>query len=143
MYYTIGQRIPIQTPPYHLTKMYIALKNTHSNSLTLVQYDDPLLFTKTILVKYTDWNWLSDSSPSLPPYKYKEQLEKGGFLEGNSRCRLPQDLISCKMSLFEEGEMLRFELEKDVRGATKGQFMVFYDGDICVGSGKIHRVLRE
>lgn len=115
--YTIGQRkglgIAFGKP------MYVVDKNAENNTVVVGTGDD--LMRKS-LVAY-DVNLISIPSLDLP-------------MKVKAKTRYRQSEQPCVIKPLENGEIL-VEFDEPQRAITKGQRVVFYDGDIVVGGGII------
>ncbi|ETO03359.1 tRNA (5-methylaminomethyl-2-thiouridylate)-methyltransferase [Reticulomyxa filosa] len=137
-FYTIGQRIPYIEKPFHLDKLYVIDKDIINNVLFVGKYNHYKLFSTCVYVHITQWHWLSESHK----HSFLNSVNKCVLWQGFSRCRLPQDLIQTKVSFAMYSEWVKFQMDKPVRAPTVGQFVVFYDDNICVGSGPIAKTVK-
>lgn len=127
-FYTIGQRrgleIPAQTAdskPY-----YVVSKEASTNTLIVAQGGDRTLEKQDIYAQ--ELHWLDGKIHSLP-------------LDCEARIRYHQPLSNVSVS-FEQGDVnlsgrLRVHFDKPQRFAAPGQFIVFYDKDVVLGSAII------
>lgn len=121
MYFTIGQRegLGIGGPggPF-----YVVDKDVTKNIVYVGEGSEhPKLFSKTLTA--TEMNWISGEGPELPmkctaKIRYRQQDQPATLLR-------------------REGENYIFEFDKPQRAVTPGQYIVPYDGDVCLGGGVI------
>ena len=127
-FYTLGQRQGLgiggvknaTNAPWYVVK-----KNIEKNELIVAQdHDHPLLHNKYLTA--LDINWISGKTPSLP-------------FECKAKCRYRQSDQNCTI---EKNENNRFFVSFDStqRAITPGQFIVFYEENICLGGGIIDSV---
>lgn len=123
-YYTLGQRRGLgiggrrdaDGAPW-----YVYAKDVERNVLRVVQgRDHPLLYSRRLIA--AELNWIG-GAPDTPHHcaaktRYR-QADQDCVLE-----RLDEDSYSVNFSRAQ-------------RSVTPGQFVVFYDGDICLGGGVI------
>lgn len=130
MYYTIGQRKGLglgggigngSGDPW-----YVAAKDLKENILYVVQGSEhPELFSAGLFA--SELYWVKGESPGdefccKAKFRYRQSDQKvKANLEGDS----------CKVTFLE-----------DQRAVTPGQFVVFYDGDECLGGGVIDRTFK-
>lgn len=129
LYYTIGQRQGLGiggVPGYPDAPWYVADKNVQDNTLIAVQGHDHPLLQHTGLIA-TDLHWLHE--PDRFPARCR------------AKTRYRQADQDCEIHRLEDG---RFEVRFDdpLRAVTPGQYVVFYDGDECLGGGVIDQALR-
>ncbi len=124
-YYTLGQRQGLGIGGVQGTidsPWYIYKKDIDNNILYAVQgHDHPLLFSQQLTA--TDVNWIQGTAPETP----YECAAKTRYRQADQKCTI--DLIdddNCSVSFTEPQ-----------RAVTPGQFVVFYDGNVCLGGGII------
>jgi len=117
-YYTIGQRkgIELAGGPY-----YVVGKDIKNNEL-IVSKDEEKLLSKEVYLK---------------PFNLINEIKLPVKVE--AKLRSAQDLF--KAELLEEGDSLILKFDQPQKSATEGQIAVFYDGEKCLGSGVIDRVI--
>ncbi len=124
MYYTIGQRQGLGIggrSDRDEAPWYVAAKDLERNALVVVQgHDHPMLMSRELAA--IDWHWISGEVPRLP-------------LECRARIRHRQGLQRCRAR--GDGQSLRVQFAESQRAVAPGQFVVLYDGDICLGGGVI------
>lgn len=124
-FYTLGQRQGIGvggTSQGRDAPWYVVEKRAKMNQLVVAQ-DQSLLLNNEI--EATDINWLVND-PEL-----------------HSQCqamvRYRQKPQNCEYSVT--GNVMSIKFMNPQRAITPGQYVVFYDQDLCIGSAKIQRVL--
>ena len=124
MYHTLGQRQGLgiggvknqQEAPW-----YVASKDLDRNVLLVVQGNEhPLLFSNQL--KTTDISWVNQTEPEFP-------------LNCQAKVRYRQQDQACTLS--KDGTVYTVNFNHQQRSVTPGQFVVFYQGDICLGGGVI------
>jgi tRNA-specific 2-thiouridylase len=126
MYYTLGQRQGLgiggrrdsDDEPW-----YVVGKELASNTLVVDQGDSPLLLSRTLVARTPSW---IGNAPS-------------GLADGircSARIRYRQRDQACRViQTFDDGLMVDFD--EPQRAAAPGQFVVFYQGDRCLGGAVI------
>ena len=124
MFHTIGQRQGLGVGGISNAKeepWYVAEKNISNNTLLVVQgNENPLLYTKNIIA--SNCSWIND--PPSFPYSCK------------SKIRYRQSDQSCVVSQLDKDRIL-IQFDDRQRAATPGQYIVFYEKDICLGGAVI------
>ncbi len=124
MYHTLGQRQGLgiggikdqQEAPW-----YVASKDLNRNVLVVVQgNENPLLFSNQLTC--TEISWINQKEPPLP-------------LQCYAKVRYRQKDQAC--TLLKEDSVYRVIFEEPQRSVTPGQFIVFYQDDVCLGGGVI------
>ncbi|MDP3985738.1 MAG: tRNA 2-thiouridine(34) synthase MnmA [bacterium] len=113
--YTIGQRHGFGVgggTPY-----YVVEKNPVTNTLIVGDENDPRLFRSEIEI--ADMHWISGDAPAFP-------------FACQARIRYRSELVPCNLSIS-PSLCLSVNFNKPMRAPASGQFMVFYDHDVCVG----------
>jgi len=116
-YYTIGQRKGFNIPngPWWVTDL-----DKKKNQLIITNKEnDPDLFHKTVVL--SKCHFIS----GVKPKETTEVMAKIRFNQKTSRAKL---IVGDKVKLI---------FEKPQKAVTPGQFAVFYQGDVCLGSGII------
>jgi tRNA-specific 2-thiouridylase len=120
-YYTIGQRkgLAIGGPG---DAWYVVGKNIERNAVIVVQGDDhPALYSSELQAYELTW---VGPAPSTFPFICQ------------AKARYRQKDVPCTIERIENGELfVRFQDPQ--KAITPSQSIVFYDGDICLGGGKI------
>jgi len=124
-YYTLGQRQGLGiggVQGANEAPWYIYRKDIDNNILFVVQgHDHALLYGQKLTA--TDINWISGHPPETP-FKC---VAKTRYRQTDQACTI-EDIEDHNCSvIFEDAQ----------RAVTPGQFVVFYDEDICLGSGII------
>ncbi len=120
MAYTLGQRkglgLAMGAP------VYVCGKDMAQNTVTVGP--EKLLFTTTLIAK--DLNWMP--FPALT-----EPMEVTAKARSRHKAQ--------KATIYPEGDQVRVVFHEAQRALTPGQAVVFYDGDLVVGSGTITDVI--
>ncbi len=123
-YYTLGQRQGLRiggTREGTDAPWFVAGKDLAGNALLVVQgHDHPLLYERE--VDAGDLHWIAGNAPALP----------GGF-GAKTRYRMPD--AKCVVAPVPGGCRAVFEAPQ--WAPTPGQYLVLYDGDVCLGGGVI------
>lgn len=123
--YTIGQREGLNiggTGPY-----YVVEKRAATRELVVTNNpNDPMLYTRECIVN--DVYWLDESS-------------KQERLECTAQVRYRQAAQNAVVTQQDE-QYTRVVFAEPQRAVTPGQYVVWYEGDRLLGSGKIIRTLR-
>ena len=124
MFYTLGQRQGLgiggvaDTPD---SPWYVIKKDLNKNQLVVTQgNDNPLLFSRYLITKDSDW--IDGQGPEFPYLC----MAKTRYRQSDQHCKLVRIDNTIKVT-FDELQ----------RSVTPGQYVVFYDGDICIGGGVI------
>jgi len=126
-FYTLGQREGLQiggrTDSLE-SPWFVAAKDAARNALVVVQgQDHPWLYRREI--KAGNLRWLNG-----------EPVDLAAGRQFHARIRHRHAPAPCLVSLLDDGCVLaRFETPQ--RTPTPGQYVVFYDGDECLGGGVI------
>ncbi len=130
MYYTHGQRQGlgiggVRNRPE--AAWYVADKDAERNVLVVAQGNDNAALHAAGLVAGPPV-WINRDAPSLP-------------LACAARIRYRQDDQPCRVSGLDDGR-IRVDFERPQRAVTPGQYVVFYDGERCLGGAVIDSFLR-
>ena len=125
-YYTLGQRQGLGIGGIkgaNEEPWYVAGKDIDNNILYIGQgHDHPLLYSQSLTA--TDLHWISGKLSETP-------------FSCCAKTRYRQADQACVIEQIAEGQCeVRF-IEPQ-RAVTPGQFIVFYEGDICLGGAIIH-----
>jgi len=122
-YYTLGQRQGLRiggTRGLADAPWFVAGKDLQRNALIVVQgHDHPRLYRRE--VNAVDVHWIGDA-PALPCR-----------LAAKTRYRMTD--AACIVEARGDGVVARFDAPQ--WAPTPGQYLVFYDGDACLGGGVI------
>ena len=123
MFYTIGQRQGLAIGgKKNKTELpwYVADKDVKRNALIVVQGNThPALFKTTIITSTIHW---IATPPPLPCTIFA----KTRYRQADQACQIQQI-----------GGLYHIIFDQPQRAVTKGQSIVFYQGDICLGGGII------
>jgi len=123
MFYTIGQRQGLQIGGQKNKAelpWFVAKKDLARNVLIVVQGEHPALLRNSLIVKTP--HWVNDE-PSFP-------------LTCTAKIRYRQVDQACTVTKIDE-EHCQVDFTEPQRAVTPGQFVVFYQDDICLGGGVI------
>ena len=130
-YYTLGQREGLGIGGVRggaETPWFVAAKDPARNALVVVQgRDHPWLYARAVEV--TDMHWIAGRPPA-----------RGAPLAAKTRYRMADAL--CRVLALDHGRW-RAEFETPQWAPTPGQYLVLYEGEVCLGGGAITRVLRD
>jgi len=123
-YYTLGQRQGLGiggTRDGDARAWYVAGKDLARNRLLVVQGDEhPLLRGRTVVA--SEAHWIAGHAPSLP-----------ARLAAKTRYRMAD--AACVVESQRGGLCARFDAPQ--WAPTPGQYLVVYDGDVCLGGAVI------
>ncbi len=125
-FYTLGQRKGLglggQGEPW-----FVVGKDASSNTVFVERgTEHPALFSKELWAKNSTW---VRSSPA----------SEGESFAATAKVRYRQGDQACRVSVLSGGE-LHVEFDSEQRAVTPGQFVVFYQGERCLGGAVIDRV---
>lgn len=127
MYYTIGQRKGIDLSGMN-NRYFVVGKDYHQKILFVASGSDKeWLWANGCLV--TDVNWINNSLPLLN-------------LPITAKFRYQQISYDVKLLLL-DNNCVNVVIANKVRALTPGQVAVFYQGDVCLGSGVIDQVFND
>ena len=125
VYYTLGQRQGLGIGGRRgadESAWFVAAKDLARNVLTVVQgRDDPRLYAQTIEVDAM--HWIANRSPV-----------SGSRLAAKTRYRMAD--APCRLGRVDSGRW-RAGFDAPQWAPTPGQYLVLYDGDVCLGGGAI------
>ncbi len=127
-FYTLGQRQGIGLGGLKgrpEMPWYVAGKDNATNTLTVTQDERDL---ETSWLRATDLNWIS---PSLG----ETERASGTTLGCTAKIRYRQPDQPCQVTI--DGERASVVFDAPQRAPTPGQFAAFYQGDECLGGGRI------
>ena len=126
-YYTLGQRQGLGIGGRRdatASPWFVAGKDFARNALVVVQgHDDPALYRRT--VDLSSMHWIAGESPS------SRVLAR---VSAKTRYRMAD--ARCAATLHSNGEA-SVTFEAPQWAPTPGQYLVLYDGDVCLGGGVI------
>lgn len=117
-YYTIGQRkgIGLSGGPW-----YVVVKDVQKNLVYISnKYFDQNKKRRDFYI--SDFNWILGQKPTE--------------IDLDVKIRHGEYFYKCRLEFLENNEA-KVILDTDDQGLAPGQFAVFYNGDICIGCGKI------
>jgi len=123
-YYTLGQRQGLRiggTREGSDEPWFVAGKDLARNALLAVQgHDHPLLYRRE--VDAIEMHWVGADPPALP-----------ARFGAKTRYRMPDAMCT----LMAAGDGCRAMFDVPQWAPTPGQYLVLYDGDVCLGGGVI------
>ena len=127
MYYTLGQRKGLGIGGMNDgSPWFVAHKDIKNNILYVVQGENhPTLYSESLIA--TDLHWVSEKTMK-ETFKCKAKF----------RYRQPDQDVTVNL---EAENTCRVVFDKPQKAVTPGQFVVFYNGDVCLGGGIIDIVL--
>ncbi len=132
MYYTLGQRQGlgiggVQGAPDE--PWYVVAKDMDSNTLIVDQGDSELLQSDELVA--TDASWINGAPAGL-----------ANGIECAAKVRYRQADQACSVAAGGDGTIV-VRFEKPQRAVAPGQYVVFYDGEFCLGGAVIDAVRRS
>lgn len=124
LYYTIGQRRGLNIggrADGNGERWFVVKKDVEKNILYVHQGEDDLLYSDYLIT--SGFNWINGKAPTKP-------------FECNAKFRYRQPDQAVKVTPLENGDV-RIDFKERQRAITPSQYAVLYDGDICLGGGKI------
>jgi len=134
MYYTLGQRQGLRIggrSDAGDAPWYVAGKDLERNVLLVVQgHDHPALLSDRLLASQLEW------VAGAPP---------AGRFRCQAKVRYRQADQACEVQVLTDsaGRRLEVRFETPQRAVTPGQYVVFYDGEECLGGGVIESTDRQ
>ena len=126
-YYTLGQRQGLGvggTKDGTDAPWFVAGKDAARNALIVVQGHDNALLYRPV-VDAQQMHWIAGTSPDASVLAH---------LGAKTRYRMPD--AACRVALF-TGERARATFAAPQWAPTPGQYLVLYDGEVCLGGGVI------
>jgi tRNA-specific 2-thiouridylase len=128
-YYTLGQRHGLHiggAADGDAAPWYVAGKDAERNELTVVQrHDHPLLHAQRLTATAPHW---IGAAP--------REWQRGEPWHCHAKIRYRQADQACTVHRSDDG-VLEVEFAQPQRTPTPGQYVVFYDGDRCLGGATI------
>ena len=123
-YYTLGQRQGLRIGGVRHASdapWFVAGKDMRANAIVVVQgHDHPLLYRRD--VEAIDMHWIAGHERQAP-----------ARFGAKTRYRMPD--APCVLSKSADGYAARFD--EPQWAPTPGQYLVLYDGEVCMGGGVI------
>ena len=127
MYHTIGQRQGLGIGglrDHDEAPWYVVDKDLKNNVLLVAQgNENALLFCSELLA--TKPSWINRRAPQLP-------------MDCAAKIRYRQSDQSCRVEQAQE-EQINIKFDAPQRAVTPGQYVVFYDGEVCLGGAIIEQ----
>jgi tRNA-uridine 2-sulfurtransferase len=125
-FYTLGQRKGLglggQGEPW-----FVVAKDQDSNTVFVERgVEHPALYSRELWAK--DPSWVG-AAPRSVDQRFRS----------TAKLRYRQPDQACEARFLEDG-VLHVNFDQEQRAVTPGQFVVFYDGEICLGGAVIDRV---
>lgn len=131
MYYTLGQRKGLGIGGRNDSSdepWFVAAKDLARNVLLVVQgHDHPLLQSVGLVADQA--TWIAGDPPELP----SKLVAKTRYRQRDQACTLSHGQKDSLLVTFDTPQ----------RAITPGQYVVFYQGDECLGGAVIHEALRN
>jgi tRNA-specific 2-thiouridylase len=130
-YHTLGQRQGLGvggTRGAAAAPWFVAAKEPSRNALVVVQgRDDPRLYAR--MVALSEMHWIADA----PPGAGQRLTAKSRYRMSDAACRIEPS----------GGGAWRASFEAPQWAPTPGQYLVVYEGEVCLGGGVIATALRD
>ena len=124
-FYTLGQRQGLGIGGIRGAgdePWYVVSKDVETNTLVVAQgHDHPMLFSEKLTA--SSLHWISGHPPAAP-YICRAKTR---YRQADQACVIE--------SISKDQVTVKFD--RPQRAVTPGQFIVFYDGDVCLGGGII------
>jgi len=128
-FFTLGQRHGLELGGlrgFGPEPWYVAAKDTTTNTLVVVQgTNHPLLYQNWLTAESI--HWINGPPPAW---------DDGATLQCRAKTRYRQPDAACSVARAGT-DSLRADFERPQRAVTPGQFVVFYQGDRCLGGATI------
>ena len=125
-FYTLGQRQGLGVGGVRGAgdePWYVVRKDIQTNTLVVAQgHDHPLLFSRELIA--SNLHWINECPPAVP-YACR------------AKTRYRQSDQECELVSITADDELTVRFKKPQRAVTPGQYVVFYDGEVCLGGGVI------
>jgi tRNA-specific 2-thiouridylase len=129
MYYTLGQRQGLGIGGRNdrgEEPWYVVGKDLDENVLIVAQGEHEMLFSNSLLA--TDCSWIGAAPPGL-----------ADGLRCRAKVRYRQADQDCVVEALAD-DRLKVSFEQPQKAVAPGQFVVFYDGDHCLGGAVIDQI---
>ena len=128
MYYTLGQRrgLGLGGTTDNQDRWFVVAKDLQNNKLIVSHGDQSVLMSKALVSNAVSW------IPYPPTQKQFECYAK-------FRYRQPEQKVY--VTLYDDGKVY-VKFDEPQRAVTEGQFVVFYQDDLCLGGGIIDQVIK-
>lgn len=124
-FYTLGQRQGLGVGGVRGAAdepWYVVSKDIETNTLIVAQgHDHPMLFSRKLTA--CNMHWISEHPPAIT-YNCRAK----------TRYRQPDQ--ACEIDSL-QADRLTISFKNPQRAVTPGQYIVFYEGDVCLGGGVI------
>src|SRR5690349_1154306 len=124
-FYTIGQRRGLNIGGFEKPLFVIGTDTTSNVIYTGMGDEHPGLYRRGLFIPQTDVHWIREDL----------RLSTNSSIRYLARIRYRQPLEWCTLHQRTDGLFIIFD--RPQRGVTPGQFVAWYDGEECVGSGVI------
>ncbi len=128
MYYTLGQRRGLNIggkSGFAPARWFVVEKDLANNTLWVDQGDSEKLYSNAL--ECDKFSWIA-GKPMAQEIKCNAKF----------RYRQPDQGVTVKVN----GDGIYVTFDKPQRAVTPGQFVVLYDGEVCLGGGVIERVIK-
>ncbi|KAF8344154.1 tRNA-specific 2-thiouridylase [Cantharellus anzutake] len=131
--YTIGQRAGLGG---RKSRTFVAQKRTDTNEIVVVDRGDhPALMCSSLTVR--DWHWVS----SVPSQRIDSEEGYPVICQIRHRMRgIPAQIRRRQEPPFPGKHLCEITFEEPAHAATPGQIAVVWDGDWCLGCGRIDKI---
>lgn len=129
MYYTLGQRRGLNIggkQGFESSRWFVSSKDLKNNILWVEQGNGESLYTNYLICD--KFNWIA-GKPEKTEFNCNAKF----------RYRQPDQAVHVTV----QGDGIKVDFEKAQRAITPGQFVVLYDGDICLGGGVIENAFKN
>ena len=128
MYYTLGQRrgLGLGGTQDSQERWFVVSKDLQNNRLIVSHGDESVLNSRALVSNAVNW------IPFEPPQTTFKCTAK-------FRYRQPEQGVTVTK---ETGGKVKVDFDKPQRAVTEGQYVVFYDGNKCIGGGVIDEVIK-
>lgn len=129
MYHTLGQRKGLEIGGRRdrgEEPWYVVGKDLDDNALVVAQGEHEMLFSDWLIA--TDASWIG--------------AQPAGLAEGlplSAKVRYRQDDQDCTVTALDDGNV-KVEFKNRQKAVAPGQFVVFYDGNQCLGGAVIDQI---